>query len=145
MPNEAAQATTWVLNDAPPKFGAELAECQIYQLFVPGIMNWGIMGIAVANAPTRLLLHIPLPVSMRDKNPTIVVLKKGNLCLNGTVGTLYLSADEWSIGADRHSSSMLRCTITVTGHAFTPGDVVSVQSDGRANGVPTLLLIDNNL
>lgn len=136
---------SWILNDPPTKFGAELAECQRYQLVVPGIMAWGIIGIIEALTSTRLVLHIPLPVSMRDKNPTIVVLKKGNLVLNGSITSLFLNADEWSISADRHGTSMLRCTINVTGHEFTPGSVYSVQSDGRANGAPTLLLIDNNL
>ena len=55
----------WILNDPPPKFGAELAECQRSQFMIktsigPGISN-------------GLYVYIPviLPIAMRKK-PTAV-------------------------------------------------------------------------
>lgn len=57
---------SWVLNDPPPKFGAELAECQRY--YLPG----NIYGSLIWKyAPDKGAYFIPTPVEMRG-TPTII-------------------------------------------------------------------------
>lgn len=58
----------WILNDPPPKFGAELAECQRYQLAV----NRFVRIRAARIYPNFITFFLPTPVSMRGIIPTII-------------------------------------------------------------------------
>lgn len=61
----------WVLNDPPPKFGKELAECQRYQLVLVGPNEtWKNLGCGAATSATKAYISIPIPVTMRA-NPEI--------------------------------------------------------------------------
>lgn len=56
----------WVLNDPPPRYGEELAECRRYY------RRYGV-GITAHAQYSRLLVCFPFDVPMR-KNPTVKIL-----------------------------------------------------------------------
>lgn len=70
---------SWILNDPPPKFGAELAECQRRYIHIENAYAAGYSWSA-----TRAAVFLPLPVTLAS-NPTITVVAIGKLIINGQV------------------------------------------------------------
>lgn len=73
----------WILNDPPPKFGAELAECQRY--YSDQIINtW----IPLVNDSTGLhQLPVKYPVTMRAVPTTTLLAHDGTVITSVTVAT----------------------------------------------------------
>lgn len=65
----------WVLNDPPPKYGEELAECQRYFIELLQGKSYGLIGNGIAFQSDFALIFIPLPVTLRS-NPSIVTSGK---------------------------------------------------------------------
>lgn len=62
---------SWILNDPPPKFGAELSECQSYQLVLVGPGEvWKHVGSGSSVSATKAAILISLPVTLRA-NPEV--------------------------------------------------------------------------
>lgn len=70
----------WILNDPPPKFWAELAECQIYQLIADAPMY----ALYLSSSSSYKYCLLPLPVTPRG-NPTIIGIPVAVRIENGQV------------------------------------------------------------
>lgn len=84
----------WVLNDPPPRYGEELAECQRYQPFLSNNNGHGSpIGIGGAFSTKDAVIYIPTPVTIA-KRPANTINFTGNLLLrryNMANGAIYYS------------------------------------------------------
>lgn len=74
----------WVLNDPPPRYGEELAECQRMVInLTQGADAYKEFAVGFANiaSPNTLKVIVPLPIGMRSRPTPIVIGAIGNLQL----------------------------------------------------------------
>lgn len=72
----------WVLNDPPPKFGAELGECQYYQSVIRAQSGNVTLGTGVLNSDKRIA--IPLPIGPLRISPSTIDNPAGLVASTGT-------------------------------------------------------------
>lgn len=125
----------WVLNDPPPKFGAELAECQIYQIELCR-SSWSSLGIGYANSTTELVVFMPLPVSMRAK--PFVGICEGTFTIRGD--KTYWEVPLTDVFVDQWSANGVRVRCTYSGADFTVGAFYALEVNDNNK-----FLLDANL
>lgn len=125
---------SWVLNDPPPNKALELAKCQRYQFRVDSkSATYQIFGVGRALSSTDGSIAVPLPVSMRLANPTLVA-DASKLYINNT-------ARVKSIILSNISNSIAKLNFTVEG-GISPGESVFLSGGNNAD---VNVLIDANL
>lgn len=116
---------SWILNDPPPKFGAELAECQRYFVRI-GIRSGISAGFFIPYNSHNGNYVIPVPQPMRA-NPTVAF--HGNFEFRG-------AGETKAISMDGRTTSMYAGTVMINDNlrnfedTFPPSEVFHVLTSG---------------
>lgn len=121
---------SWILNDPPPRYGEELAECQRYAIDIPFYIGIAISTV-VSDGFGTCFFPVYIPVTM--KNGSVPITVSGQLRVHAT-GSDYQNVSIYTTGFVFGNIA----TLKVTG--LSPSTVYSLDSATGGH-----IYIDNNL
>ena len=99
----------WVLNDAPPDYGEELAKCQRYLQIIKGGQNAFVLGSGFMNTKTEARFTVPLTVPMAAINQ---IVEDGSIVFN--VGGTWVTTGISSVHIINQQDSELYMSATLS-------------------------------
>lgn len=132
---------TWILNDPPPKFGAELAECQRYQINC-NLSNspYARFGIGAVHTTTYAFVQVPIPVTMRGR-PTATIKGDIRLLFENSTSSFYVPVTSVVVDEDSSNIINVRCTFDADSR-IKIGDICILQAFNDADAA---IIFDKNL
>lgn len=131
----------WILNDPPPKFGAELAECQRYQINC-NLLNsaYARFGIGIVRSSTYAYVQVPIPVTMRGK-PTALIKENIFLLFENSENYFYVPVTAISVDEISSNTVNVKCNFDADPR-IKNGDICILEA---VNDTDATIIFDNNL